>query len=94
MHIAYISVSIYYRARERPKLYMTTAELNRYFAGSTTGKHDTTDRRAISNTWTETVLDDGKNNPNQYDDLTTFHFQGAKLERARQTVAATQIFHE
>jgi len=81
MHIAYVSFSIYYRTRERSKLNMTSAELEAYFDG----ERSMADRRAISNTWDQQNLIDQHECKNGSDDMTTFHFQGSKLEPLRRS---------
>ena len=88
IHIAYVSFSVYYRRRERSKLTMCASELEEYFGGD----RSASDRRAISNGWDEKRLvevSEAHHNINQ--DLTSFHFQGAKLEKVR-TVA--RLFSE
>jgi len=80
LHIGYVSFSIYYRTRERSKLNMTSAELEAYFDG----ERSMADRRAISNTWDQQNLIDQHENCDG-DDLTTFHFQGSKLEPLRRS---------
>jgi len=84
MHLGYIGISFFNRRKERSKLNMTTAQLARYFEG----EKSAADRRAISNTWhPESLLAADTANESKYSknqrglDLTTFHFQGAKLER-------------
>merc|ERR1712038_2011140 len=85
MHFGYIGSSIYHRRRERSKLTMTTDELFSHFEG----EKSAADRRAISNTWDpaslETAAEEGgkekasKRKDHKGRDVTTFHFQGAKL---------------
>jgi len=89
MHIGYVSFSFYYRRRERSKLTMNESELTKYFEG----ERSHSDRRAISNTWNQNAIlsKHNKKNTNNNQDMTSFHFQGAKLERMRNI---TQIFHQ
>jgi len=90
IHVGYLTNSIYYRRRERSKLTMTSEELEEYFGDDRSAM----DRRAISNGWDERRLinvDDERHADTQNHDFTSFHFQGAKLEKVR-TVA--QIFSE
>jgi len=87
MHFGYIGSSVYHRRRERAKLTMTTDELSRHFEG----EKSAADRRAISNTWDPASLEPAedeesakkgaKRKDHKGRDVTTFHFQGAKLER-------------
>ena len=86
LHVAYVSFSIYYRARERSKLNMTSAELEAYFDG----ERSMADRRAISNTWDQQNLIDQHESKNDSDDLTTFHFQGNKLEPLRRSTQVSR----
>eukprot|EP00484_Ammonia_sp_Unknown_P001540 CAMPEP_0197021750 /NCGR_PEP_ID=MMETSP1384-20130603/2685_1 /TAXON_ID=29189 /ORGANISM="Ammonia sp." /LENGTH=538 /DNA_ID=CAMNT_0042449655 /DNA_START=39 /DNA_END=1655 /DNA_ORIENTATION=+ len=100
LHITYISFSIYYRIREKSKLNMTASELISYFKGQ---MESVSDRRAISNTWDQTAVFGGvhsnkdKGSPKLdargrcNGDVTTFHFQGAKLQPLQ---VGTQMFHE
>jgi len=96
MHIGYIGYSIHNRRRERSKLTMTTRQLIRHFEG----EKSAADRRAISNTWDQAslVVDDDEDEEERTKsekglDLTTFHFQGAKLERMIRK-RPTRTFHD
>mmetsp|Transcript_9951 Transcript_9951/g.8944 ORF Transcript_9951/g.8944 Transcript_9951/m.8944 type:complete len:534 (+) Transcript_9951:61-1662(+) len=75
IHLAYISFSIYYRTREKGKLNMTNSELHDYFKG----QRSITDRRAISNAWDQSSLQ--QCNDDYDNEITGLFFQGAKLER-------------
>lgn len=93
MHFGYIGSSVYSRRKERSKLTMTTGQLVRHFEG----EKSAADRRAISNTWDQETLvaeDDEQHAKSQSGlDLTTFHFQGAKLERMIRK-RQTRKFHD